>query len=93
MHRYVIERELTGVGSFSPDQIRDAAKASNAALSQIGRGIQWEHSYVTADRIYCVYLAENEQLVREHAKRAGVPATIVSEVKRVIDPLSEQQSA
>ena len=93
MRRYVIERDLTGVGNFSPDQVKDAATASNAALKQMGSSIQWEHSYITADRIYCVYLAENESAVREHAKRAGLPATTVSEVKRIADPLSGEQVA
>lgn len=88
MRRYVIEREIAGVGTFSDAQVRDASRTSAAALGELGPGIQWEHSYVTGDKIYCVYLAETEQLVREHAKRAGLPANSVSEVKRVIDPLT-----
>ena len=88
MRRYVIERDLAGVGSFSAAQMRDAAQTSVGAVSAIGSGIQWVHTYVTADRLYCVYLAENEHVVRDHAKRAGLPATEVIEVKRVIDPLT-----
>ncbi|HSQ29440.1 MAG TPA: DUF4242 domain-containing protein [Gemmatimonadaceae bacterium] len=92
MRRYVIERDLPGVGGFSPDQIRDASKASCDAVLEVGTGIQWEHSYVTADRLYCIYLADSEQLVREHAKRAGLPANRVVEVKLTIDPLSANSS-
>jgi len=86
--RYVIERDLPGVGSLSTEQVRDASATSCDAVQALGAGIQWEHSYVTADRLYCVYLAENEQLVREHAKRAGLPATRVAEVILTIDPLT-----
>lgn len=92
MRRYVIERDLPGVGGFSPDQIRDASKTSCDAVLEVGAGIQWEHSYVTADRLYCIYLAESEQLVREHAKRAGLPANKVLEVRLTIDPLSANSS-
>lgn len=92
MRRYVIERDLPGVGGFSPDQIRDASKTSCDAVLEVGAGIQWEHSYVTADRLYCIYLAESEQLVREHAKRAGLPANRVVEVRLTIDPLSANSS-
>ena len=92
MRRYVIERDLPGVGGFSPDQIRDASKTSCDAVLEVGAGIQWEHSYVTADRLYCIYLAESEQLVREHAKRAGLAANRVVEVRLTIDPLSANSS-
>jgi hypothetical protein len=88
MQRYVIERDLPGAGKLSPAQLQDIAKTSNAVLRDMGAGIQWEHSYVTADRIYCVYLAENEQLIREHAKRGGFPCTTVNEVGQVIGPLT-----
>jgi hypothetical protein len=88
MRRYVIERDLPGLGGFSSQQLQAASQASRAALQSLGTSIQWEHSYVTADRMYCVYLADNEQLVREHAKRGGFPATRVTEVKTVIDPLT-----
>ena len=86
MNRYVIERDLPGVGSLSTDQIRSAAQSSNIALSEVGPGIQWVQSHVTEDRIYCVYLAESAEIVREHARLAGLPATAVSKVVRVIDP-------
>jgi hypothetical protein len=88
MNRYVIERDLPGVGSLSGEQLNDTRQTSNTALGATGPGIQWDHSYVTADRIYCVYLAENEGLVREHAKRAGLPCSKISQVHAVVDPMT-----
>jgi hypothetical protein len=88
MQRYVIERNVPGAGSLSAEQIRETAQTSNAALSDLGPGIQWVQSHITADRIYCVYLAESAELVHEHARRAGLPATKVSEVTRVVDPMT-----
>ncbi len=91
MRRYVIERDMPGLGNLSAEQVRDAAQVSNAALASLGPDIQWEHSYVTGDRMYCIYLASDERIVREHAKRGGFPATSVVEVKRVIDPLTAER--
>jgi uncharacterized protein DUF4242 len=88
MYRYIIERDLPGAGSLSAEQLRDVSRTSTSVLRDMGPGIQWIHSFVTADRVYCVYLAENEQLVREHAKRGGFPCTKVSEVLQVIDPVT-----
>jgi hypothetical protein len=88
MRRYVIERDVPGAGQMNEEQLRAASITSNAALADLGAGIQWVQSHVTADKIYCVYLAENEALVHEHAKRAGLPANKVSEVARVIDPMT-----
>jgi hypothetical protein len=88
MRRYVIERNLPGAGGLSVEQLRSASQISNAALAELGAGIQWVESHVTADRIYCVYLSENEAMVHEHARLAGLPANVVSEVARVIDPLT-----
>lgn len=90
MQRYIIERDLASAGDLSHAQIRDIARTSNAALRGMGLGIQWLQSYVTKDRIYCVYLADSEALVREHAERGGFPCTNVCEVFAVIDPLSER---
>lgn len=87
MRRYMIERDIPGAGQLSDDQLRAASQLSNAALSELGKDIQWVESHVTADRIYCVYLAENEAVVHEHARRAGLPANVVSAVTRVIDPM------
>lgn len=86
MNRYVIERDMPGAGLLTMEQIRAASQISNRALSDLGEGIQWVQSHVTADRIYCVYLAANEELIREHARRSGLPANVISKVYRVIDP-------
>ena len=91
MTRYVIERDLPGAGALSAEQIRAASQISCAALKDLGPGIQWVRSQVTEDRIYCEYLADDEHMVREHAARAGLPATRVSAVRRVIDPLTATQ--
>ena len=86
MKKYVIERSIPGVGSRSRDELHAASARSCAALDELGPDIQWVHSYVTSDKIYCVYLAENEQLVHEHAGRAGIPADRISAVRAMIDP-------
>jgi hypothetical protein len=86
MPKYVIERELPGAGSLTRDQLKDVAKKSNGVLKELGPQIQWVESYVTDDKIYCVYIAPNEELVREHAKRGGFPANSVKEVRTIIDP-------
>jgi hypothetical protein len=86
MNRYVIERDLPGVGNLTPAQLRDASQNSCDVLRGLGTDIQWVESFVTPDRIYCVYLAENEQLLRDHAKGTGLPATKISRVTRGIDP-------
>lgn len=87
MRRYVIERDLPGAGRLAEEQLSTVRQTSNEALSETG-GVQWVQSFVTEDRIYCHYLAENEQKVREHAARAGIPCTKVSEVRSVVDPLA-----
>ncbi len=84
--QFVIEREIPGAGSLSESEIREVSLRSLTALSQIGPQIQWLHSYVTEDKVYCVYLAPDEDTVREHARRAGIPADRVSAVRRLIDP-------
>jgi hypothetical protein len=86
MRKYVIERELPGAGSLSAEKLQAISQKSCGVLSELGSQIQWVQSYVTPDKIYCVYLAENEELVREHAKRGGFPANRVSEVVTTIDP-------
>ena len=86
MKKYVIERPIPGVGSLSRDELHAGATRSCDALDELGPDIQWVHSYVTDDKIYCVYLAANEQLVREHAQRAGFPAESISAVRAIIDP-------
>lgn len=86
MPRYVIERELPGAGSLDDAEVRAIAMRSNQILGEMGGDVQWDHSYVTADKIYCVYVAPDADRVREHAHRGGFPTTVVSQVSRVIDP-------
>jgi hypothetical protein len=88
MKRYVIERDLPGIGGLNRAQLKDAAATSNGALAKLAGKAQWEHSYVVDNKTFCIYLAESEAAVKEHAKLSGFPATIVSEVRTVIDPLT-----
>jgi hypothetical protein len=90
MPRYVIEREIPGAGDLSSEQLRAISQKSCSVLRQLGPEIQWVHSYVTDAKIYCVYIAANEQLVRDHAKKGGFPANKVSEVREVIDPTTAE---
>ena len=87
MRRFIIERDIEGVGGFTPDQLGAAATTSNKALCEIGgRDIQWVHSYVTDDRTYCLYLASDEAAIRRHAELSGFPASRIAEVRNLIDP-------
>lgn len=90
MPKYVIERSLPGAGNLSADELRAVSEKSCGVLSEMGPSIQWVQSYVTPDKIYCVYIAANEKLVREHALRGGFPADSVSEVKAIIDPTTSE---
>jgi len=93
MPRYVIEREIPGVGKLTPDELQAISQKSCSVLNKLGPSIQWLHSYVTADKIYCVYIAPNEEMIREHAKQGGFPANRISEVKQMIDPTSAEGSS
>lgn len=95
LKKFVIERNLKGVGSSSTEDYRKMTGTSNETLNNLGPDIQWRESYVTDDKIYCVYLAKNEQIIREHAKISGFPADSVSEVRTTLDPTSdfEQQAS
>jgi len=86
MKRYVIERDIPGVDKMDRDQLRGAAATSNAALCQLGPKVQWIESFVAADKTFCIYLAEDEAAIHEHAKLSGFPATKVTEVTGMIDP-------
>ena len=86
MKRYVIERDLPGIGGMNRAQFKDVAATSNAALAKLAGKVQWEHSYIVDDKSFCIYSAETEGAVREHAKLSGFPATKVTEVHTVIDP-------
>lgn len=86
MPKYLIERDLPGAGELSQEQLRGISQKSCGVLNHLGPEIQWIESYVTADKIYCVYRAPNEEMVREHAKQGGFPANKISEISTVIDP-------
>ena len=86
MPKYVIEREIPGAGKLSSDQLHAISQKSCSVLNNLGPQIQWIESYVTDDKIYCIYRAPNEAMVREHAAQGGFPANRVSEVKSIIDP-------
>jgi hypothetical protein len=85
MPKFVIERELPGAGKLSPMELKGVSQKSRDVLHAMGPKIQWQHSYVTDDKIYCVYIAESEKEVREHARRGGFPANAVNSVRAVID--------
>lgn len=86
MRRFVIEREIPEVGTFDAQQLHDAANVSNRALAELAPRIQWEHSYVTDNKTFCVYLAEDEEAIREHERMSGFPATRITLVSSIIDP-------
>ena len=86
MPKYLIEREIPGAGKFSPQELRAISQKSCSVLNKLGPQIQWVQSYVVEDQIYCVYIAPNEEAIREHARQGGFPANRISEVKAVIDP-------
>jgi hypothetical protein len=88
MKRFMIERDINGVGDFSLTELCGAARASNQALSTIGPKIQWQHSYVAADKTFCIYLAESEKEILEHSELSGIPVSKITEVPQVIDPLT-----
>jgi hypothetical protein len=90
MPKYVIEREIPGAGKLSPAELHAISQKSCAVLGNMGPAIQWVHSYVTDDKIYCVYIAQNEAQVREHARQGGFPANRVSEVRTIIDPTTAE---
>ena len=90
MPKFVIERDMPGVGRLGPTDLRDASRKSCAVLRELGPAVQWIHSYVTDDRIYCVYLADDEAMIRAHAEQAGFPANRISQVRNVIEPATAE---
>jgi hypothetical protein len=90
MKKYIIERDIPGVGSSSAEQLKGAAATSNAALAKLSPDVQWLHSYVAGDNTFCVYLAKDEASIRKHAELSGFPANRIIEVKTVIDPSSAE---
>ena len=93
MRRFIIEREIPGAGSMEREQLRGAAEKSNGVLQKLGLDIQWVQSYVSGDKIFCIYLAKDESIIHEHAKQSGFPANKVTEIRKVIDPTTAQQAA
>jgi cell division inhibitor SulA len=93
MPRYVIERDIPAIGTAEREALREAAQKSNAVLAAMKaerKNIQWEHSYVAGNKTFCIYIADSESLIHEHAQRSGFPATIVTEVRRMIDPVTAE---
>jgi hypothetical protein len=90
MPQFVIERDMPGVGKLSADELQGASQTSCSVLQELGPQIQWVHSYVTDDKIYCIYRAPNEDIIREHAERGGFPANKISRVHATIDPTTAE---
>ena len=90
MPKYVIKREIPGAGSLTTEQLKGVSQTSCGVLSTMGPQIQWVHSYVTADKVYCVYNAPNAEMIREHAEQTGIPANSVSQVATIIDPTTAE---
>ena len=93
MPKYLIEREIPGAGNLSTDQLREVAQTSCNVLKEMGPQIQWLESYVTGDKVYCVYISPNEEMIREHAKQGGFPANRISEIKSIIDPTTSEEKS
>jgi hypothetical protein len=91
MPKYIIEREIPGAGKLTPQQLQGVSQKSCSVLEKLGPQIQWVQSYVTGDKVYCVYIAPNEDIIREHARQGGFPANKISEVKTVIDPTTAEK--
>ena len=91
MPKYVIEREIPGAGKLTAMELQGVSQTSCDVLKNLGTEIQWVHSYVTGDKVYCVYIAPNEELIREHARQGGFPANRISEIKTIIDPTTAEE--
>jgi hypothetical protein len=90
LRKFIIERDIPAVGTFEREQLRGAAAQSNKVLRELGPDIQWVESYVAADKTFCVYLAKDEDIIRQHAKNSGFPATKITEISKMIDPTTEK---
>ncbi len=90
MPKYVIEREIPGAGKLTPQDLKSISQKSCSVLNKLGPQIQWMQSYVTSDKVYCIYIAPNKELVLEHARQGGFPANVVAEVKTLIDPTTAE---
>jgi len=92
MPKYLIEREIPGAGNLSQPELQSISQTSCSVLQKMGPQIQWLESYVTGDKVYCVYIAPNEEMIREHASQGGFPANRISEIKSIIDPTTAEQA-
>jgi len=92
MKKYLIEREVPKIGTLTPEQMRDVSAKSNDALRQVGPDIQWIESFIAQDKTFCIYLAENESLIRQHADISGIPVTKITEIGQKIDPTTGSPS-
>lgn len=90
MPKFLIEREIPGAGKLTPQELQGIAQTSCGVLKNMGPQIQWVQSYVTADKVYCVYIADNEDLIKKHAKEGGFPANLISEITTIIDPTTSE---
>ncbi len=88
MRRYMIERDIPGVGEMSIVELCGAARASNQAIDQIGKDVQWQHSYVAGDKTFCVYFAKDEATIHKHAELSGIPVSAITKISQIIDPLT-----
>ena len=88
MPKFIIERQIPGAGKLTPESLKAISQKSNEVLCRLGSEIQWIHSYVAGDKIYCIYLAANEELIREHAKLGGFPANSITQITNIIDPFT-----
>jgi hypothetical protein len=88
MKRYLIERDISGIGEMSMVELCGAARASNRAIEMIGGDVQWQHSYIADEKTFCIYLAKDEETIHRHAEMSGLPVTKITEVTRIIDPLT-----
>jgi hypothetical protein len=90
MPKYIIEREIPGASKLNAEQLKAISQTSCGVLSELGPSIQWKHSYVAGDKIYCIYIAPNEAMIREHASRGGFPANKITEIAEIIDPVTAE---
>ncbi|MFD2247882.1 DUF4242 domain-containing protein [Pontibacter ruber] len=90
MPKYIIEREILGAGNLTAEQLKGVSQKSCGVLTNLGPQIQWVHSYVTGDKVYCIYNAPNAEMIREHAAQVGIPANAINEVKAIIDPVTAE---
>ena len=93
LRKFIIERDIPAVGSFEREQLKGAAAKSNEVLKELGPDIQWQESYVAADKTFCVYLAKDEAIIKKHSELSGFPATKITEVRKIIDPTTEKDGA